>query len=322
MSSERSRITIMDVAREARVSVATVSYVLNQDPRQKIPEETRIRVKEAALRLGYQPSLLARSLRRGKSNIVLVVWSESVVEESIADLIERLASALEKIGFSLLWQFSFSSTQHQLVAGLAPVAIVGLIDETDMAALANLQRFRAPIITLANRDWIRLGPRVQVEYLVGRGWRSIVYAAPEKPQLQSLARDREEAVREACRQHALPEPRVITISQKREQARQQLAELLAVQSPPFAICAFNDSVALACLAALSDLDVPVPDVVGVIGHDNTRVAELSIPALTTIGLDNLDLAEQLIASVLSVCQGGPALRIGPLRLKVIMRSSA
>jgi DNA-binding LacI/PurR family transcriptional regulator len=70
---------------------------------------------------------------------------------------------------------------------------------------------------------------------------------------------------------------------------------------PFVICAFNDEVALAALAALSDLKIAVPDAVLVIGHNKTMIAELSIPPLTTIGRETPDLVERLIASVLSVC---------------------
>lgn len=322
MSSERSRVTIMDVAKEARVSVATVSYVLNKDPRQTIAEETQARVREAAHKLGYRPSALARSLRVGKSNIVLVVWPESVVEGGISALIEQLAEAVAKIGFSLLWQFGFSPEQQHLAANLAPTVVVGLVDDTDRAAMASLQRFHAPIITLANYGFVSVGPRAQVEYLLEQGDRPIVYAATEKPQLQHLSHARQEAVRQVCGEHGLPEPRVVTVSLMREKARQQLADLLAVQAPPFAVCAFNDDVAFATLAALSDLKIAVPEAVSVIGHDNTMIAELCIPPLTTIGLDNLDLAERLIASVLSVCQGGPVLEIGLLRPKVIVRDSA
>src|SRR5262249_23320774 len=116
--------------------------------------------------------------------------------------------------------------------------------------------------------------------------------------------------------------RVVTVSQTREKARQALADLLAVQSPPFAICAYNDDVAFATLAALSDLNIAVPEAVSVIGHDNTMIAELSIPPLTTIHLENPNLTERWIASVVSVCQGGPVLETGTLQAKVVVRASA
>jgi DNA-binding LacI/PurR family transcriptional regulator len=200
---------------------------------------------------------------------------------------------------------------------------VALGDATDAAIIAILKRFQVPIISLPGYDWYRAGPRAQVEYLLEQGQRRLVYAATEKPQLQHISRIRQDVIRQVCHEHDLPEPLVVTISQTRAKACQAIAELLAVQPPPFAICAFNDEVALAALAALSDLRIAVPEAVSVIGQDNTIIGELSIPPLTTVGLETSDLVERLIASVLSVCQGGSVLDIpSSLGAKVIVRTSA
>ena len=84
----------------------------------------------------------------------------------------------------------------------------------------------------------------------------------------------------------------------------------------------TDDVAFATLAALYDLQIAVPEAVSVIGHDNSLIAELSNPALTTIGTETSELSQQLSASVLSVCQGGPVLETGMPDAKVIVRASA
>ena len=63
MEKEQRRVTSEDVARASGVSRATVSYVLNNDPRQSIPLETRERVLKIARELGYRPSTAARILR-------------------------------------------------------------------------------------------------------------------------------------------------------------------------------------------------------------------------------------------------------------------
>ena len=66
-----NRVTGRDVAERAGVSRATVSYVLNDTPRQTISAGTRDRVREAATQLGYSPSAAARTLRTGRSDVVL-----------------------------------------------------------------------------------------------------------------------------------------------------------------------------------------------------------------------------------------------------------
>jgi len=66
------RVTSTDVARAVGLSRTTVSYVLNDTPGQKIPENTRRRVLDAAASLGYAPSAAARTLRSGRYRISAV----------------------------------------------------------------------------------------------------------------------------------------------------------------------------------------------------------------------------------------------------------
>jgi DNA-binding LacI/PurR family transcriptional regulator len=322
MIAKMRRITSVDVAREAGVSQSTVSFVLNNDLRQSIPEETRAKVIEAARKLDYQPSAAARMLRTGQSKIVLVVYEQSAIESGVSRILEDLAEAVGNLGFSLVMQIGFSPEREHLTGNLAPAVVVWLGDPNNSEAMAGLQRFKAPIVSLANRAWVNNGPRLQVEYLLKKGARQIVFAATEKPQLQTMCRGRQEIVRQVCAEHGLPDPRVVTIFHTREKTRQAIADLLAVQSTPFGICAFNDDTAIAILAALFDLKIAVPDVVSVIGHDNTMVGELSNPPLTTISLVEPEMIEQLIASVISVCQGGPVLESITPDEKVIVRASA
>ncbi len=65
------RVTSADVARVAGASRATVSYVPNQTTNQTIPDDTRDRVRAAALSLGYAPSAAARTLRTGRSDLAV-----------------------------------------------------------------------------------------------------------------------------------------------------------------------------------------------------------------------------------------------------------
>src|SRR3954452_6598558 len=91
----RHRVTATDVAKEAGVSQATVSYVLNDTPGQTIPEATRQRVREAMGRLGYTPHGAARALRLGRSDAVLFVLPDWPLGPALISLVEGLTVALE-----------------------------------------------------------------------------------------------------------------------------------------------------------------------------------------------------------------------------------
>src|ERR671932_2290978 len=101
-TSAGRRVTSADVAREAGVSRATVSYVLNAVPHQKIAEATRQRILEAAARLGYAPSAAARAMRSGRSDIVLCLLPDWPIGPTVGGFLEHLSAALAADGLTLL----------------------------------------------------------------------------------------------------------------------------------------------------------------------------------------------------------------------------
>jgi LacI family transcriptional regulator len=97
-------LTIKDVAREAGVSIATVSYVLN-NKNQTISEETRTRVWQAVRKIGYCPNVPARNLRSSQSKLLGYAWHE-VAPEQVNTVLDRfsyaLARAAEAAGYHML----------------------------------------------------------------------------------------------------------------------------------------------------------------------------------------------------------------------------
>src|ERR1700733_7888937 len=102
MRRSSSRITSVDVAREAGVSQSTVSFVLNNTRGQTIPEETRRRVLDAAKKLDYRPRASARSLAAGRSAVVLLALPELPISATLSRFIEQLAAALAEHSLSLV----------------------------------------------------------------------------------------------------------------------------------------------------------------------------------------------------------------------------
>src|SRR3954454_5418345 len=100
--STRRRVTSADVARVAGVSRATVSYVLNDTPHQTISAGTRNRVLAAAARLGYAPSAAARTLRTGRSDLVLCLLPDWPIGQEVCSLLGNLPTALARSGLSFV----------------------------------------------------------------------------------------------------------------------------------------------------------------------------------------------------------------------------
>lgn len=106
---ERTEPTMKDVAREAGVALGTVSKVFNGIP---VGESYRIKVEEAAQKLGYQINHYARGLKTNKTNIVGVILPE-MGHPYYADLAEKLYVALEQRGYRMMLFLTAASTERE-----------------------------------------------------------------------------------------------------------------------------------------------------------------------------------------------------------------
>ena len=324
MGKEQRRVTSEDVAQASGVSRATVSYVLNNDPRQSIPPETRERVLKVARELGYRPSTAARMLRAGYSRIVLVVLQFEMVDPAMARSLKELEAVLAKKGFSLIWYVGIHTASGHVhpSTNLTPAVIVSLVDESDADISEFLRQFNVPILSMNSETTRQQVGKAQVSYLVDCGHRHMVFAAPDRQDVQWLAQARLEGVHQSCIEHQLEHPIVQVVPTSREGAREAILHLLTQQSPSFAVCCYNDEVAFAVLAACSDLAIQVPDSVAVIGCDDIPFAQLSIPSLTTISFDNSVWLDSLTENILAASRGEPIREALPKPLSIVVRESA
>jgi DNA-binding LacI/PurR family transcriptional regulator len=324
MGKEQRRVTSEDVARASGVSRATVSYVLNNDPRQSIPLETRERVLKVAQELGYRPFTAARILRAGYSRIVLVVLQFEMVDPAMARSLKELEAALAGKGFSLIWYVGIHTALGHIhpSTNLTPAVIVSLVDENDADISEFLRQFNVPILSMNSETTRQPVGRAQVSYLAERGQNRIVFATPERRDVQWLAQARLDGVRQGCVERAFEPPIVQVIADSRAGARESIMHLLAQQTPPFGICCYNDEVAFAVLAACSDLAIQVPNSIAVIGCDDIPFAQLSIPSLTTISFDNRGWLASLTENILAVSRGEPIREALPKPLSIVVRASA
>ena len=324
MEKGHHHVTSADVARASGVSRATVSYVLNNDVRQSIPEETRERVLKAARDLGYRPFTPARILRVGHSQLVLVVLPFEQVDPAMARYLKALEEGLVARGFTLIWHVGLHTTsgQRHPSANLTPAAILSFADVNEPAIAEFLEQFHVPILPMSNIASRQEVGKTQVTYLVEQRQTHIVFAAPDRSDVQRLVQAHLEGVRQQCAAYMLESPIEQVVPSTRNTAQDAIANLLSSQSKPFGICCYNDEVAFAVMAALTDMGMRIPESVAVIGCDDIPLAQFSIPPLTTINLNKQASFNLLIENILLATRGEPLQEMPAPQPTVIVRASA
>ncbi|MEU0671959.1 LacI family DNA-binding transcriptional regulator [Streptomyces sp. NPDC006172] len=301
------RVTGADVAREAGVSRATVSYVLNDTPRQKIPEATRQRVREAAARLGYAPSAAARSLRTGRSDLVLGLLPDWPIENVLGRLVQQLTNAFAEHQLTFLVHSSARPARplREIWKALTPAAVLALDEFPESEAGAMRAAGIEVVMAVHGSEQGRRRPPLVAEEPIGAAQarylvdshRRLGYAYPDLTRLGVLARPRLDGVRRVCAELGLPEPDVRVISFEADGAVEAVKAWRAADPPVTGVCAFNDDLAMSVLVALRSLGLRAPEDLAVIGVDDAPGAALTQPPLTTIVRDTDAIAHGLARRV-------------------------
>ncbi len=281
-------LTIYDIAREAGVSIATVSRVFNNSPR--VAPHTRKRVLEVARRLGYQPHVSAQSLARRQAQLVSAVvpmltnyffvevlrglqdrLAESPFDllvyaaPTLADVDAHLERALQRGRSAGVMLFSTPLTQERvelLKRGRQPIVLVDSFHpDFDSVSIDNEQ-----------------GGYLATRHLIEHGYRRIglLMAHPDSVP----ARERRYGYERALREAGLTlDPSLIASSTDphhhgytEEGGREAMRQLLGHEPRPEAVFVVSDIMALGALQALEEAGLRVPDDVALIGFDDLRVS--------------------------------------------------
>ncbi|MEV7728845.1 LacI family DNA-binding transcriptional regulator [Streptomyces sp. NPDC087917] len=292
----RVSLTSADVARLAGVSRATVSFVLNDTQGHRVSEATRARVLDAARQLGYVPHAAARSLRAGRSNLVLMPSSISAVGRLVSDWVDDLHSELDRHGYTAVLhagRFTDPLDAARAWAELRPAAVIALDGDRLTPQAAELLR-RAGVsglLAFASRavpgvhtigfDHARIGATA-AEHLIARGRTRIGVVMPQERGLATLAGPRLAGAESVAARH-MATVTALELSYTRESAT-ALARRWADLGLD-AVFAYNDEYAALLLHALRAEGIVVPDDVAVVGSDDLVLSSLQQPPLTSIRLD-------------------------------------
>lgn len=301
--------TIRDVAREAGVSIATVSRVFNQSS--LVRQDTCEHVRAVAARLDYWPNSAARSLITHRTSAIGVLLPD-LYGEFFSEVIRGIDLAARREKYQVLVSSSHASAET-LVAAVR--ALRGRIDgllvmAPDADATEAIQEFatRFPVVLL-NPGPTSLpcaslsignyeGAYAAVRHLAGLGHRRIAILLG--PSGNADAEERRRGWHQAMRDVGLDAaPDLELAGDFTESSGFAAAErLLALRPRPTAVFAANDYMAVGLLAALRDEGVAVPGALAVCGFDNIAIAQYLTPALTTVDVDACELGERAMLQLL------------------------
>jgi len=290
-----STVTQKDVAREAGVSQATVSMVVNGNGAGSILDETAVRVNEAAERLGYTPNRFARALRTSRT-MTLACIVPDITNPFYPSLVRSVQDTAEAVGYDVIAVSSDGERERELhyldMARQGRVdGLIGVFFSLRIPDFRPIADRGVPIVRIEAS--VKSGGPVTVDevfvdnfsaafdltrFLVGKGHRSIAMIAgrggPQSVRVDGYARSLASA---GLRPRVRLDPAFTE-----EGGARAVRALLKNGSRPTAIIAANDLMAIGAMHALADRRISIPGEVAVAGFDDIPASRLVSPALTTV----------------------------------------
>lgn len=334
----RPRITIDDVAREAGVSKATVSRVLNRRGELMSPE-LAARVQEAIARLGYAPSPMAQALKRGRSRLIGLVVADVANPFSVA-VLQGAEKVCRAAGYMLmLFNLGNEETrEREAIAALASYQVEGFILHTlgrERQVLDDALQRGKPIVLVdraldAPLDLVGLDNAQAVplalEHLLQQGWNELLFVT-EPIQQASSRSERHEAFHAFVQAHAaqcrgtgveVPPGDDAAL----DAALRGLLQRAGIGRRP-AVLAVNAVVGLRVAAAARRLGCTLGRDLGLVSFDETDWAPLVGPGITTLAQPTDDIGQQAARCLIERLEGqGPEPRRFRLPARLIVRGSS
>ena len=286
-----SKPSLRDVAKQANVSLGTVSNVLNRPT--QVSEHTRKKVREAIDMLGFIPnSNTAESNRNSKIVGLILPLAQNPFYDELAQGIE---DSLSKSGYRVLIGYSREdeAIELQLLTSMAEANFRGIIVtpvgpknqvfekfiDRNVRVSYLSQTDEEPDQCSVSIDQVR-GGYIGIEYLVKLGHKKVLWVSG--PDHHHQSNQRFVGITQAAQQFGV-ELDVITAPSLDFLSGEQMAPIIIARGPlPDAIFAGNDALALGIMNYFHKVGIPVPGQISVLGYDNVTYAESALVPLTTV----------------------------------------
>ena len=293
-------VTINDVAKEAGVSITTVSRVVNNN--YPVKKETREKIEAAIKKLNYKPNAMARGLVTKKTSMVSVVVP-GITNLFFPTIVEAIEEYTKKRGYSI--SLCNTGGEYNIEKSLIDNMIARQVDGI-IAIDPSVENFKnkyfdevAEIIPLVIINGApnsykcnfvcydeEVGTREALDYLISLNHRKIAFIRGTK----SFSYDiKEKVYKETLRDNNIEYEKTINVGHGNsievvENTQLKLKDVLNKEDRPTAMFACNDLMALGVMNVCNKLGLSVPEDVSVISCDNTLIANTSQPRLTSVDL--------------------------------------
>lgn len=335
--------SVGDFAKYLGLSRWTVSRILNGHT--GVHEDTRERVMSEMHRLGFQPNMMARSLKGAKTGLIGVCFQE-IESPILARKISSLQESLRSRGLRAVMEITSGIPEaerdiinHFFSLRVDGVILIGSGISEDDPILARLARESVPVVTVDSSEDIPL-PRVELDrhaamgltlrHLQQRGHASFALLGLESDPIYGARRI--VGLKEAAEKSGMDWEKSflsLKIDDRKDWSYEygyDLAQsLLQLEAPPRGIIALNDRVAIGAMKAIREWGYEIPKDFSVVGFDNLEIGQWSEPALTTVGQNVGELIEKSVGLIEKLIAEGetpsehPVIMVQP---KLIVRASS
>ena len=286
------RPTIIDVARLAGVSKATVARVISGDEALVRPQ-TRDRVMDAAAKLGYERNAIAGSLRTDQTFMVALAIPD-ITNPFWPEVARGVQDTIESNGYATVMVNSdWSAEREQNYLGLVRRnRFDGLIINPATVSNAELRQLNIPVVILGSGDHhpdfdavgsaSEQGALEALDYLYELGHRRIGLIAGRSQRNYGRSRYQSYLLFHARRQLPLQDDLVVDANFSDEGGFQAMLKLLRLAIPPTAIFTANDILAIGALKAAKHAGLRVPEDISIVGMDDIYAGATTFPPLTTV----------------------------------------
>ena len=309
--------TMKDVAERARVSVSTVSHVLNGT--RKVSEGTRGEVLAAVEELSYRPNLLAKGLKTRRTYTIGLLIPD-IQNAFFTSLVRGVEDEALSRGYHLFLCNTDEDPgrEDEYITELAKKRVDGLMVAPSARREGRVRRLRdegvpfvfvdrdvegldADVVGVDNR----LGMRLIAEHLVGLGHQRIGMISG--PLNKASGFERHEGLRDALADLGVGlEASLVRFGDFRTAGgREGAGELLGLPSPPTALVTANNQMTLGALLTVNEMGLEVPGDLSVVGFDDPEWAPLTGPPLTTLAQPTYEMGVRAARMLLDRIEDGP-----------------